>query len=109
MKIQISGKHTEIGATLQKRVREKLECAVGKHFDGGAESHVVFSREGPEFRADCTAHLDSGAVIKSEGHAADAHKAFDQALANLEKQVRRYKRRKKNHHEKTGMPRAQSG
>jgi ribosomal subunit interface protein len=108
MKIQISGKHIEIGETLPKRVREKLESAVDKHFDGGAESHVVFSREGSEFRADCTTHLDSGMTIKSEGHAADAYKAFDQALAKLEKQVRRYKRRKKNYREKTGMPRAQS-
>ena len=108
MKIQISGKHIEIGEALPKRVREKLESVVGKHFDGGAESHVVFSREGPEFRADCTTHLDSGVVIKAEGRAEDAYKAFDQAVSNLEKQVRRYQGRKKNHHEKARVPRAQS-
>ena len=52
------------------------------------------------FRADCTVHLDSGAVLKSEGKQADAHRAFDAALEHMEKQVRRYKRRLKNHHEK---------
>ena len=35
-----------------------------------------------------------------EGQGKDAHLAFDAVLDHLEKQVRRYKRRLKNHHEK---------
>ncbi len=45
-------------------------------------------------------HLFSGQMLKAEGEGKDAHVAFDAVLAHLEKQVRRYKRRLKNHHEK---------
>jgi ribosomal subunit interface protein len=49
-------------------------------------------------------HLDSGVVLKAEGTAADAYRAFDVAVDRLEKQVRRYKRRLKNHHERAKQP-----
>jgi ribosomal subunit interface protein len=100
MNVRVSGKHTEIGGALPEQVRKRLESVIGKLFDGGSESHVVFSHEGTGFRADCTTHLDSGVVIKAEGTAADAYHAFDAAVNKLETQVRRYKRRLKNHHEK---------
>jgi ribosomal subunit interface protein len=100
MKVRVSGKHIEIGSALPGQVRKRLDSVVGKLFDGGAESNVVFSREGTGYRADCTTHLDSGIVIKAKGTAPDAYHAFDTAVDKLETQVRRYKERLKNHHEK---------
>jgi ribosomal subunit interface protein len=104
MKLRISGKQFEIGQVLPEKVRARLQSVVGKHFDGGAESNVVFSHEGTSFRADCTTHLDSGIVLKAEGTAGDAYQAFDLAVDKLEKQVRRYKRRLRNHHERAKAP-----
>lgn len=100
MKVRVSGKQIEIGEALSELVRNRIENGIDKHFDGGAQAHVVFSREGAGFRADCVTHLDSGVVLKAEGTGVDAHRAFDAVLLHLEKQVRRYKRRLKNHHEK---------
>lgn len=111
MRVRVSGKQIEIGTALPQKVREKLGAAIAKHFDGGADAHVVISRERVGFRADCSAHLDSGLVLKAEGEGEDAYRAFEAALDHLEKQVRRYKRRLKNHHEKAKAPkrvRAQS-
>lgn len=105
MKVRVSGKQIEIGTALPEHVRARVESALAKHFDGGAEAHVVFSHEGAGCRADCTAHLDSGVVLKAQGDGADAHRAFDVALSHLEKQIRRYKRRIRNHHERTKLPR----
>jgi len=105
MKVRVSGKQIEIGEALPEKVRDRLASAVAKHFDGGADASVVFSKERYAYRADCTVHLDSGVVLKSEGKDSDAHRAFDLALEHMEKQVRRYKRRLKNHHEK---PRART-
>jgi ribosomal subunit interface protein len=99
MNIQISGKQIEIGEALQERVRTRLAAALGKYFDGGMEAHVVFSRERVMCRSDCTLHLDTGTVLKSEGEADDAIHAFESSLSHLEKQVRRHMRRLKNHHE----------
>jgi ribosomal subunit interface protein len=108
MKVRVSGKQIEIGEALPEHVRTRIESAIGKHFDGGAEAHVVFSHEGSGFRCDCAAHLDSGVVLKAHDIGVDAHKAFDAALDHLEKQVRRHKRRLKNHHEK-GASRGDAG
>ncbi len=104
MKVRVSGKQIVIGESLPNQVRERVEATLLKHFDGGAEANVVFSHEGFGFRADCTAHLDSGVVLKAQGEAADAYHAFDVAIDRFEKQVRRYKRKLKNHHEKAKLP-----
>lgn len=100
MKVRVSGKQIEIGEALPQKVRLQLESAIAKHFDGDADAHVVFSHEGSGLRADCAAHLYSGVVLKAEGIGKDAHLASDAMLEHLEKQVRRYKRRLKNHHQK---------
>ena len=80
MKVRVSGKQIEIGEALPVKVRERLAAAIAKHFDGGADASVVFSKERYAFRADCTVHLDSGVILKSEGKHAEAHRAFDAAL-----------------------------
>lgn len=101
MKVRVSGKQVEIGEVLPEQVRSRLSIAISKHFDGGSDAHVVFSREGSGFRCDSATHLDSGVVLKAQGTGMDAYKAFDAALDHLEKQIRRYKRRLKNHRERT--------
>lgn len=103
MQVRVSGKQIEIGDALPEQVRARMETAIGKHFDGGAEASIVFSREGAFYRADCKVHLDAGAVLTAQGEANDAYRAFDDALGKVEKQARRYKRKLKNHHEK-GKP-----
>jgi len=100
MKVRVSGKQLEIGEALPEKVRGRLGVVVEKHFKGGAEASVVFSHEGFGYRADCTTHLDTGVVLKADGVGPDVHRAFDAAVDHLEKQIRRYKRRLKNHHEK---------
>lgn len=100
MDIRISGKHVEIGQALPEHVRKHLPAAIEKHFGGNAEANVVFVKEGNGFRADCTIHLSSGSTFQAHGAAGDAYHAFGEALDHLEKQVRRYMRRLKNHHDR---------
>lgn len=99
MQVRVSGKQIDIGEVLPEQVRARMESAIEKHFNGGAEASIVFSHEGSRFRADCTAHLDAGVVMKAEGEGDDAYRAFDVALERLEKQVRRYARKLKSHHD----------
>ena len=104
MKVQVSGKQIEIGSALQDHVRQRLEIVLTKHFDRGAEAHIVFSHEGSSFRTESSKHLDSGVVLNAQGEAREAHQAFEVALEKLEKQIRRHKRKLKNHHEKAKLP-----
>jgi len=105
MQIRIAGKQIEIGGALPERVRTKLAAAVEKYFDRAAEAHVTFAKERTGFKAECTVHLSSGAVMQAHGTGPDASIAFDMALEHLAKQVRRYMRRLKNHHERAAAQR----
>ena len=43
-------------------------------------------------------HLRSGLSLQSQGEGTEAYASVDEALDRLEKRIRRYKRRIKNHH-----------
>jgi ribosomal subunit interface protein len=98
MALRISGKNMDIGDSLRGQIEDRLEQAVGKYFDGGFSGHVTVEREGPGFRTDCAVHLDTGVVLQAEGSSQDAHKSFEAAAERVEKRLRRYKRRLKEHH-----------
>jgi ribosomal subunit interface protein len=98
MDIRVTGKHIDIGQALPEHVRKELPASIGKHFGESAKANVVFVKERNNFRADCTIHLSSGSTFQVRGAAADAYRAFGEALEHLEKRVRRYMRRLKNHH-----------
>nr|MEA2797308.1 hypothetical protein [Phenylobacterium sp.] len=99
MQVQVTGKHVDVGEALRSRVSDELSSSIGKYFDrdgGGAD--VVVSREGHSFRVDCSVTLASGQQLTTHGLGGDAHLAFDAASAKMEKRIRRYKNRLKDHH-----------
>lgn len=98
MSLRISGKHIEIGEAYRARVEDRVSAVVGKYFDGGYSGRVVLERDGSGYRVDCALHLDSGVDLKAEGRGHDVYPTFDQAAERIEKQLRRYNRRLKEHH-----------
>ncbi|MBL4618522.1 MAG: ribosome-associated translation inhibitor RaiA [Marinicaulis sp.] len=98
MDIQVSGKNMELGEALQTHVTGRLEESVRKYFDRGAEVSITFSPDRHLVGCDLTAHLSSGMFLAAHGEGNDAYGAFDSSLEKLEKRIRRYKRRLKNHH-----------
>ncbi|MEZ5891828.1 MAG: ribosome-associated translation inhibitor RaiA [Parvularculaceae bacterium] len=98
MDIQVSGKNMDLGEALQTHVVDKLSDSVRKYFDRGAEASVTFSKERHLVDCEMTAHLASGVFLAAHGEGGDAYSAFEESLEKLEKRVRRYKRRLKNHH-----------
>lgn len=103
MQIQITGKHLETGDALRAHVETQLAAGISKYFERGAEVHVTFSKQGHAYRTDCTVHLDSGLRAQAHSDDTDIYAGFDQALTKMEKQLRRYKRRLKNHHAKSAL------
>ncbi len=98
MQVQVSGKHIDVGEALTSHVNEQLKGAVGKYFDRPVEANVTFSKDGHEFVADALVRLSTGMVAKASGRNEDVYASFDAALSKMEKQLRRYKRRLKDHH-----------
>lgn len=99
MRVQVAGRQVDVGEALTTRITEDLSRGITKYFQSRpADAVVTVGRDGPFFQVDCTLHLDSGIVLQAEGHDADPYQAFTNALHKIEKRVRRYKRRLKNHH-----------
>ena len=97
MPFRVSGKNIDIGEALRERLGARVADALEKYFDGGFSGHVTVGKEGFGFRTECVLHLDSGIVLEADAMAADAYASADQAAIRLEKRLRRYKRRLKDH------------
>jgi ribosomal subunit interface protein len=97
MHVQVSGKHVAVGEALRERVTGEILTSIGKYFERGGDADVVVSREGHSFRVDCAVALASGQQLLSHGLGADAHSAFDAALAKIQTRIRRYKQKLKSH------------
>ena len=109
MQVQVTGKHVDVGEALRARVSDEIQTNIGKYFDrdgGGAD--VVVTREGHAFKVDCAVTLASGAQLTTHGIGGDAHVAFDAALQRLEKRVRRYAKRLRDHHPKAQAKQAET-
>lgn len=101
MDIRVSGHQVETGAALQEHTADRLSDIVDKYFERALSSHVTFGKVGSSvFRCDIITHVTQGTILKAQGEAHDAHLALDNAAAKIEKQLRRYKRRLKDHHER---------
>jgi ribosomal subunit interface protein len=92
--VRVSGKNLDIGQALRGQAEERVHNAVVKYFDGGFSSRVTVEREGSGFRADCTVHLDTGAVMRVSGSAQDAYSSVSQIVERIGKQMRRDKRKR---------------
>lgn len=94
----------DLGDALRSRIETGLEAAVTKYFDREFDGHVTVSPNGHETEIDCNVHLPSGIILQSTGKASDPYAALDEALEKMEKRVRRYKRRLKDHHKNGSAP-----
>ena len=104
MRYQISGKQIDIGEALQTHVRDELGSVVQKYAERPTDAHIVFSRNAHEFVCESIVHLSTGLTAQARAHANEIYDAFDQCCEKMEKQLRRYKRRLKNHHQERSQP-----
>lgn len=98
MEIQITGRQVDVGESLQDHVRDRLEADTSKYFNRAINAGVTVERDGHLFIVECHVHANQGVNLESTGKADNAYAAFDDAADKIEKQLRRYKRRLKNHH-----------
>ena len=104
MRYQISGKQIDIGNALQTYVQDELNGIVQKYAERPTDANIVFSKSGSEFVCEATVHLSTGLTASAKGHAHEIHAAFDKTADKMEKQLRRYKRRLKDHHQERSEP-----
>jgi ribosomal subunit interface protein len=104
MRYQISGRQIDIGDALQTHVQAQLGEAIAKYAGRPTDAQVVFSKNGYEFSCEATVHLSTGLTAAAKGSANEIYAAFDACCGRMEKQLRRYKRRLKDHHKDRAQP-----
>jgi ribosomal subunit interface protein len=104
MRYQISGKQIDIGESLQIHVQEELGSVVGKYAERPTDAQVIFSKSAHEYICETIVHLSTGLTAQAKGRATEIYASFDNCCEMMEKQLRRYKRRLKDHHRDRAEP-----
>ncbi len=100
MKITVSGKQLKVGNSLKDHVTDSTESGIKKYFERAISAEIHFTKEAHLFVCDIIVNEGTGthSYYKSQGKEENIYAAFDKALDRIEKQLRRYKRRIKDHH-----------
>src|SRR5256885_7985860 len=104
MQLSVTGKQTEIGESLRRHIEGSLGSILDKYFKTAIEAHVIVSKEAHLTRTEISIHIGRGIVVNARAATSDAYLAFDAAAERLAKQLRRYKRRLRDHHAKGREP-----
>ncbi|MCM2561864.1 ribosome-associated translation inhibitor RaiA [Lutimaribacter sp. EGI FJ00015] len=104
MRYQITGKQIDIGEALQTHVKDELGSTIAKYAGRPTDGTVVFSKSGHEFVCEAVVHLSTGLTAQAKASAHEIYAAFDGCNAKMDKQLRRYKRRLKDHHRERAEP-----
>jgi ribosomal subunit interface protein len=98
MQLSVTGKQTEVGEALRRHIEGSLGSILDKYFKTAIEGHVIVSKEAHLSRAEISIHIGRAIVVNARAAASEAYLAFDAAAERLAKQLRRYKRRLRDHH-----------
>jgi len=109
MRYQITGKQIDIGDALQTHVKSELGEVIEKYAERPTDANVIFSKSGHEYVCETVVHLSTGMTAQARAHENEIYAAFDSCSEKMEKQLRRYKRRLKDHHRDRTNPIEQIG
>jgi len=104
MRYQITGRKIDVGEALQAHVKAELAAIFEKYAQRPTDAEVVFSRDAYEFVCEIMVHLSTGMTAEAKANATEIYSAFDMCRDKLEKQLRRYKRRLKDHQRERSQP-----
>jgi ribosome hibernation promoting factor len=96
--VRVAGHQVDTGASLRDHAQQRVAEITEKYFARSVGANVTFGR-GPDngYSCDIVAPVMQGVVLKASHQARDAEMAFNGAADRIEKQLRRYTRRLKDH------------
>lgn len=100
MKITVHGHHMDVGAALETYINDKLEAISEKYFNRAVNVVVTMEKEKKGlFKSNIIMTVGKDIQVQAASSAHDVHAAFDETAEKIAKQLRRYKRKLKDHHE----------
>jgi ribosomal subunit interface protein len=101
MQLTVQGKQMDLGDALKSHVEGKLEDLNAKYFNRAIDATVTFSPEGQAFtKTHISIRVGKDIYVISDATETDPYIAFDLAADKVAKQLRRYKRRLRDHHQR---------
>ena len=103
MELNVHGKQIDVGEALRTHVEDKLEDLNEKYFNHATFATVTFSKEGhgkPRTKAQISIQLGKNIVIVADSTDPDPYASFEAAADKVGKQMRRYKKKLRDHHER---------
>lgn len=98
MDVRVSGHQVDVGEALRGHAESRIQATNDKYDARAISSTVTFGKGPHDHRFDCeiVLYLPNSVVLKGGSRAVEAQPAFEDALAKIEKQMRRYMRRLRN-------------
>jgi len=101
MNLNIHGKQMDIGDSLRGHITNKLEDINEKYFNRAIEANVTLAPEGSAFtKTHISIRIGKDIMVMSDAIEPDHYASFDSACEKVAKQMRRYKKRLRDHHER---------
>lgn len=104
MEMTVQGKQIDVGDALREHVTDKLADIDQKYFNHATNATVTFSREGhgsSMFKVNISFHVGKNIEVITEATESDPYAAFDTASDKAAKRLRRYKRKLRDHHNRS--------
>jgi ribosomal subunit interface protein len=98
VEVTVAGHQVETGESLREHAISRMQDITDKYFSRAIAANVTFGR-GPQndYNCDIVAPVAQGIVLKASHRAAEAPMAFNGAADRIEKQLRRYVKRLREH------------
>lgn len=98
MDVRVAGHQVDTGEALREHAIGRMQEITEKYFARAIAANVTFGR-GPynDFTCDIVAPVAQGVVLKASNRAPEAQLAFNGAADRIEKQLRRYVKRLREH------------
>lgn len=101
MQLSIHGKQMDLGDALRTHISDKLEDINQKYFNRAIEAIVTLSPEGSAFtKTHVSIRVGKDIMVMADAQDTDPYASFDTASEKVAKQMRRYKKRLRDHHER---------
>jgi ribosome hibernation promoting factor len=98
MDVRVTGHQVEVGDSLRDHAIGRIETIADKYFARAVAANVTFGN-GPQndYTCDIVAPVTQGIVLKARNRGPEARLAFEGAADKIEKQLRRYAKRIREH------------
>lgn len=103
MQLTVHGKQMDVGDSLRTHVTTKLEDISQKYFNHTTDASVTFAPEGHGHgltKTHISIRVGKDIMVMADAAEADPYVSFEAAAEKVAKQLRRYKKRLRDHHQR---------